>query len=364
MIRIIPIQTAYKTKIERQEKLSGLKFKCHGSCAFIGEDVSPGCYECFHSDAYCCGFMLGRDVGLPDVCNKNCVYCFKPHLVQQNYAVPSGWRVQDVGKDAARKFLIAEKDKITTHCKMQYYQFTGFCEPLFYLPVIEQWMRFFREEIDPLMGTKGWAKIYTNGTLLHLDNILKLKDMGFDEVRIHPGASNFSKEVYDNMRLAVKHIPTVTVETPSWPPHRNKLFEMLPIIEDIGVKHLDICQIEIYSAEQLEKIVKTVGDVELYQAFYPMMDDGGLVEDIMREVLDKGYSYSVIDCNGFVKQSKNALTGNSYWSVLAGKYPPEWEKQRHDRRLKCDRNEINPEKSSEESRYSVDDIVSLLKENA
>ncbi len=229
MIRIVPIQKAYKTKIERQEKLSELKFKCHGSCAYVGEDVSPGCYTCFHSDAYHCGFMLGRDVGLPDVCNRDCVYCFEPRLVQRTYVVPEGWRISEEWKYPITKRLAEAKFRITTDCKMQYYEFTGVCEPLLYLTVVEQWMRFLRDVVDPFMGTKGWAKIYTNGTLLNLDNIIKLKNLGFDEVRIHPGATNFSKDVYDNMRLAVKHIPTVTVETPSWPPHRNKLFEMLPI---------------------------------------------------------------------------------------------------------------------------------------
>ena len=135
------------------------------------------------------------------------------------------------------------------------------------------------------------------------------------------------------MRLAVKHIPTITVETPSWPPHRKKLFEMLPIIEDIGVKHLDVCQIEIGSKEQLEKIERALGEVELYQAFYPMMDDGGLVEDIIKEVMEKEYSYSVIDCNGFVKQSRASLTVLSYWNLLNRKYPPEWEKHRYGRRI-------------------------------
>jgi hypothetical protein len=33
-----------------------------------------------------------------------------------------------------------------------------------------------------------------------------------------------------------------------------------------------------------------------------MLDDGGMVEDIMQEVINKKYSYSVIDCNAFVKQ--------------------------------------------------------------
>jgi len=36
--------------------------------------------------------------------------------------------------------------------------------------------------------------------------------MGIDQVSIHIGSSNFSKEVYDNIRLAVKYLPNVTIE--------------------------------------------------------------------------------------------------------------------------------------------------------
>ncbi len=332
MTRIIPLQRAFKRKIERQENLKGLKFKCYGSCAYVGEDISPGCYPCFYSDACLCGFTLGSNFGLPNVCNRDCVYCFGPHQVQQNYSVPVGWRLTDEWKADVKKYLAKEKNRISTECKMQYYTLTGIAEPLLYFPVLDELMKFCRDMIDPFMGVRGWAKIYTNGTLLTLENIWKLEDLGIDEVRIHLGATNFSQEVYDNLKLAVKHIPTVTVETPAWPPYREKLFEMLPIIQDIGVKHLDICQIEIFSKEQLEKIERALGDVELYQGFFPVMDDGGLVEDLMEEVLVKGYSYSVLDCNGFTAMSKNSIT-HSYWHYLNQIYPPEWEKHREERKL-------------------------------
>jgi pyruvate formate-lyase activating enzyme-like uncharacterized protein len=333
-VKIISIQEAYKRKIERQEKLKGLKFKCYGSCAYVGKDVSPGCYGCFYPDAYHRGFILGRDLMLPNVCNRDCLYCFEPHVVRQDPVLPEGFKLGNEWREMLKQNLEQEKRMISTDCKMQYYEFTGICEPLLYLPVIEDLMEFFRTVVDPFMGTKGWAKIYTNGTLLNQDNISRLESAGFDEVRVHLGATNFSKEVYDNLRNAVKHIPTVTVETPAWPLHREKLFEMLPVIEDIGVKHLDICQIEITSKDQLSRIEKAISEIDLYQAFYTVMDDGGLVEDIIREVLEKGYSYSVIDCNGFVKQSRSALTGDSYWSLLNRKYPPEWEQHRYNRKIK------------------------------
>ena len=180
MIKIIPIQKAYKTKIERQEKLKGLKFQCHGSCAYVGKDISPGCYGCFYSDAYYCGFMLGRDFGFPNVCNRDCIYCFEPHEVRQDYAVLEGWKLGAEWKDSIVRYVMAERYRIITDCKMQYYEFTGVGEPLLYLPVLEECMKFLRGIIDPYMGTKGWAKVYTNGTLLNRDNVLRLKEAGFD----------------------------------------------------------------------------------------------------------------------------------------------------------------------------------------
>ena len=92
-------------------------------------------------------------------------------------------------------------------------------------------------------------------------------------------------------------------------------------------------QVEVASKAQLQRMEKDLGKIKLYQAFYPVMDDEGLVEDIMREVLAKGYSYSVIDCNGFVKKSRSALTVNSYWNLLNCRYPPEWERYRYNKRI-------------------------------
>jgi len=138
MIRIIPIQEAYKRKIERQEKLQGLKFKCHGSCAYVGEDISPGCYGCFYPDAYHRAFILGRDAGLPNICNRDCAYCFEPHIVRQDYSLPEGFSLGNEWQDTIQKYLTQEKQIITTDTKMQYYEFTGVCEPLFYLPILEE----------------------------------------------------------------------------------------------------------------------------------------------------------------------------------------------------------------------------------
>jgi len=90
------------------------------------------------------------------------------------------------------------------------------------------------------------------------------------------------------------------VETPSWPPHKKKLFEMLPRIDDLGVNHLNLAEIEI-TRYNYNRIAKILPKGEIYQCYEMHLYDGGLAYDIIEEVLRKKYSYSVLDCNCFVK---------------------------------------------------------------
>jgi sulfatase maturation enzyme AslB (radical SAM superfamily) len=154
MITFLTIQEAYSAKIERQRKLKGLKYQCHGRCAYIGNDVSPGCYGCFYSDALVYGFRLGDDFGLPNVCNRNCIYCFEPHEVSQSSPVLGPGALNDKWKESLMRHAAEKRLRITTECKMQYYAFAGPSEPLLYLPVLEAQMRFLREVVDPFMGNE------------------------------------------------------------------------------------------------------------------------------------------------------------------------------------------------------------------
>jgi pyruvate formate-lyase activating enzyme-like uncharacterized protein len=160
-------------------------------------------------------------------------------------------------------------------------------------------MRFFHD-LEKYMKRRPWYYLYTNGVLANPGLFLRMRNLGFDEIRFHIGATNFSEKVYRNLKKAVSYFKAVTVETPAWPPHRKKLFKMLPIIEDIGVRHLNLGEIEI-TKYNYSKIAKILPDAEIYQCYETHLYDGGLVYDIFEEVLRKKYSYSVLDCSCFVK---------------------------------------------------------------
>jgi uncharacterized protein len=279
-MKILSIQEAYQRKFERQKAIKELKYHAAGHCVHIGR-ISPGCYGCFALDTFRYNIFSGAK------CNLNCPYCFGRLEEEDGKA----YRMKTIAVIMRESHLPGYDPKAVS--------FSGGGEPLLYMNIIKEYMELFRD-IEKHMKQRPWHYLYTNGILANQDMLLRLKDLGFDEIRFHLGASNFSKKVYQNLKKAVKHFKAVTVETPSWPLHRKKLFEMLPIINDAGVKHLNLGEMEItnYNYNKIAKILPTA---EIYQCYEMHLYDNGLVYDIIEEALKKRYSYSVLDCNCFVK---------------------------------------------------------------
>jgi pyruvate formate-lyase activating enzyme-like uncharacterized protein len=281
-MKLISIQEAYQRKFERQKAIRGLIYDASGHCVHIGK-LSPGCYGCFVPDLFRKNFYVGNK------CNLNCVYC--------NFDK----RQRDISakEHLANKVLLYKQQALSKNFRPTSMSFSGGGEPLLYMDVIRSYMKVLRD-IERLTGHKPWYYLYTNGILANSKVLAQLKELGFDEIRFHLGASNFSKEVYNNLNKAVHYLKVVTVETPAWEPHRKKLFAMLPMIEDIGVKHLNIGEIEV-KKNNYKRISKIIPHGEVYQCYETHLYDNGLVYDIIEEVIRKKYSYSVLDCNCFVK---------------------------------------------------------------
>ena len=278
-MKMLSIQEAYKRKFERQKKIKGLQYNASGHCVHIGR-LSPGCYSCFAPDPFRHNITAGAK------CNLNCSYCDE---------------LTDEPEKTERIKLKASllRQSRSSNYNPRSISFSGGGEPLLYMDVIKGYMKILHD-IEKDTGKRPWYYLYTNGLLADPETLLQLKDLGFDEIRFHLGASDFSQEAYTNLRNAVPCFKAVTVETPAWPPHRKKLFEMLPLIDDIGVKHLNLGEIEI-SRHSYDKIAEILPDGEIYQCFEMHLYDDGLVYDIFEEVLAKNYSFSVLDCNCFVK---------------------------------------------------------------
>jgi len=299
-MRILSIQEAFKRKFERQSGIRGLEYHASGHCVHIGK-LSPGCYKCFVPDDFSTNIMAGVR------CDLSCAYC----PVKKDKTPFPGYSFENLKARLYQKALTVNVSKTIPSIA-----FSGEGEPLMHLDVIIDMMNFLRD-MEGQMKKRPWYYLYTNGTLADPDTLLLLKDLGFDEIRFHTGASNFSKRVYKNMANAVPHFKAITVETPAWPPHRKKLFEMLPIIEDIGIAYLNIGEIEI-TIHNYEAISKILPNAEIYQCYGMNLYDGGLAYDIMEEILGRNYSYSVLDCNCFVKSIQRAPGKRVYYEDVNG----------------------------------------------
>jgi pyruvate formate-lyase activating enzyme-like uncharacterized protein len=285
-MKLISIQDAFRRRFERQASLPGLEFHASGHCVHVGK-LSPGCYSCFAPNTLRFNFPLGSR------CNRSCDYCYR---IDGEALLAKQSRDERLRKKAALLQGALHPDR---HYDTVVISFTGGGEPLLHLDLLQDYMQFYRG-IEPRMNIRPWYYLYTNGILADREMLMRLKKMGFDEIRFHLGASNFAEGVYRNLREAVKILNTVTVETPAWPPHRDKLFEMLPVLDDLGVRHLNLGQVEITRGNR-ERIAEVLPGAEIFQCYNIHLDDGGLVYDIMEEVLRKGYRFSVLDCSAFVK---------------------------------------------------------------
>jgi len=89
--------------------------------------------------------------------------------------------------------------------------------------------------------------IYTNGVLVNIKNIKKIKKAGIKEIRINLTATNFSKEVLDKIPMIKKTIGKVTVEVPSIPIVYKKLIKekIIHKIIDYGVEQINLAELYI-----------------------------------------------------------------------------------------------------------------------
>jgi pyruvate formate-lyase activating enzyme-like uncharacterized protein len=280
-MKFLSYMDVMEKKIKRRRSIPGLEIDVHGHCIHIGK-ISYGCRGCFSS-------VDGGAVSLGQRCNVTCSYCFyNKNRTNREYL----FELNNTFK--LNKYLFNQKLRPYNIS----YQSCG--ETLQYIDDFKKFAELFKkwEERDNI---EIYHHLYNNGMFATKENLKKLKDYEIDEIRFHLGASNFSKKVINNMYEASKMGFIVTVETPAWPNHKDKLWNCLPILEDIGIKHFNLIEICV-TIHNINDIINTTFDyytdeIGFYKDSALYMYDGGMVYDLIEEVLDKKYSFSVLDCN-------------------------------------------------------------------
>ncbi len=98
----------------------------------------------------------------------------------------------------------------------------------------------FLTEIKKRFGDNIYLWLYTNGILLDIEKIIRLKYTGLDEIRFNLGAVNYKP---DQVKLAAGKIPHLTVEIPVVPDEPDTLKAMMIRLADLGVEFLNLHQL-------------------------------------------------------------------------------------------------------------------------
>ncbi len=180
--------------------------------------LSPGCEIC-GDGTWSCLFINGT-------CNCSCFYC------------PS--QQDDIGVPTTNTLPFDKTVDYLDYVEKFAFKGVGISggEPLLTLNLTLEYI----ERIKKRFGERIYLWMYTNGTLLTEDIILKLEQAGLDEIRFDIGATNYHLA---KARLAVGHFKHVTVEIPAIPEDLDTMQTAVREMHDIGVHYLNLHQLRL-----------------------------------------------------------------------------------------------------------------------
>lgn len=229
--------------------------------------LSPGCMICGNG-GWSCLFINGK-------CNCRCFYC---PTVQDDISVPTTNRLP-----FSRALDYSE---YVNHFGFEGVSISG-GEPLLTAEKTVQYIDTVRKKCGD--GLYLW--MYTNGTLLTAEHVKKLKDAGLNELRFDISAKDYDVE---KLRLAVGQIPTVTVEIPAIPEDKDIVLRMIPLLHDIGVKHLNLHQLRL--TPHNSRFLKSRGYTFLHGEKAMVLESELTALSILNESSDKNWLLPINYC--------------------------------------------------------------------
>lgn len=185
---------------ERQNKIKdNLVITDEGSSVWTKTDynISRGCQACKN------GSLMAVYTG--NKCNIECGYCPQGTTEYKNNQPESEKSTRDMWIDDVKKLVTEQVNKLTA------VSFTG-GEPFLYLHKIIDIASYIQSNHPEI-----YMFMYTNGTLATEESLKQLASVGIQEIRFHWGATGFTDELLEKMKIAKKYFKHVNVETPAFP---------------------------------------------------------------------------------------------------------------------------------------------------
>ncbi len=210
-----------KYKRERQDwieklKSKGLKITQEDNTLYT-RSLSTGCKLCKQGNWLC--------LYITRVCTRRCFFCPQKHnnlLSVDDCAILEGKKIntKDGLIDVIEEFNVKG-------CGIS----GG--EPLKVLKRTLNYIAFMRENFGPSF----YIWMYTNGDLINVEILKKLKNAGLDEIRFNLSASDYDTRP---TKIARKYFDIVTVEIPAIPEDENKITELVIKMNKLNITHLNL----------------------------------------------------------------------------------------------------------------------------
>lgn len=219
-----------------------------------GKSLSKGCQAC-KSGGYLC-FYVGKK------CNLDCIYCAQG-TKKEKWGQSEGI---DLINDQYHIDEIMEAfnnpEAIWNGSNVRCIEYSG-GEPFIYLDKVLKLAAFVS-----INHSHVYQMLVTNGLLVTEDKLKILRDCGIKEIKIHIGATHFSKNVLNKLELAGKIMDYVSIITPPSPALKEFLIDKKKIhwLEEIGLHQLGLSEFGSTSILHLNNI-NEVGDKRALEYF-------------------------------------------------------------------------------------------------
>lgn len=296
----------------RQEAISGLRRDGHGLLAWWGGELPRGCQICLNGER---GFQPIRSVTR---CNLRCRFCYYSdehdtyeELLPGHFQVNSMYRqVDDI------QVMLDKQGKGLEGIAWVYFEpFTA----------IEK-----HYELIEYIHSRGlYQWFYTNGVLCNAASLQRLGEAGLDEIRFNLAATLCSEPVLQNLRLAVKYIPAVGIESPMYRQYYESLIQNRAAILDSGINFINCAELHLHAGN-----VRDFADEELYVYKYGYVSPiasrhytYNLIELAEREDWQK---ITIHDCSNQTKVYRGILKRANFGVVdyhTQNGLPPGWQRR-------------------------------------
>jgi len=243
--------------------------------------LSPGCWSCSRG-TWACVF-----VGLS--CTKQCFFCLRRQKEPEDF-LPY--------VDGQVRFDSAEK--LVEYLKTFSFDGVAFSggEPFLAFDRLLAFVRGIRSEL----GNEHYLWVYTNGDPVTEDKLKRLVESGLNELRMDLAARRYDLKP---LELALDRVPVVAVEIPAIPEDVEIVKDLLPRLEAMGVKYLNLHQLMTndFTREAFEARGYTVTRDEIYQDFFPVRESESAALEVLNHAAERNMRLGINYCSRFYKHS-------------------------------------------------------------